>query len=611
MAKGNELATAYLTLVPSLKGAKTSIEKQLKGVDTSAAGRAMGDSAASGFGSGFNIKNLAVGAAITAGVAAGKQFLSSMVGSFSDYEQLEGGMAKMFDEMDSSAILADAQNAYKELNMSANEYLATINQTGASFAATMGDQAGYETARKGMLAISDYASGTGRNIDELSEKFSLITRSTASYQSIADQFSGILPATSADFLEQAQAAGVLSDSYTKLTEVPIDEYQRAVAEMLEKGVTDLGLAGNTAAETAHTVAGSIAGMKSAWSDWMAGLSTEGADMTALSEKLASSAEAVISNVTPVIVRGVGTLGATLASKAPEIASRLYEALMQSLPESVSGPIRSTVGKVGEVFGHVSAQAQEVLAPALDYLSERFTEAKAHVEPWIEPLTNVSKLFGNILVGALSAAAYGLGFAMDAFSFATDVIMDFDAFMNGQPSVIGDAINGIIAWFQSIPERITGVFSNAKSLLYQAGQNIIQGLADGIKAAANRAVDSMAGVLSTIREYLPFSPAKVGPFSGKGWTLYSGQSMMESLADGIKGKAGIARDAMNAAMGGIAVPALSTPSLATAGYASAAPLTKRDIYEAVGTAVADALGAQGDVVVKIGEREFGRAVRKVL
>ena len=161
----------------------------------------------------------------------------SAVDGFAEYEQLAGGAQKIFDQMDYSKIAQDANNAYKELGLSANQYLSVINDVGATFAATMGDEAGYEAARTGLKAISDYASGTGKNVNELSQKFTLITRSTSSYQSIADQFSGILPATSAGFLEQAQAAGFLSDSYTQLTEVPIAEYQDAVSKMLEQGVS--------------------------------------------------------------------------------------------------------------------------------------------------------------------------------------------------------------------------------------------------------------------------------------------------------------------------------------------------------------------------------------
>ena len=85
---GNELATAYLALVPSLKGAKKSIERQLAGVDTASAGRAMGDRASAGFGSGFGaIKGLVVAAASSAGVAAAVSFTKSAVASFADYEQ--------------------------------------------------------------------------------------------------------------------------------------------------------------------------------------------------------------------------------------------------------------------------------------------------------------------------------------------------------------------------------------------------------------------------------------------------------------------------------------------------------------------------------------------
>lgn len=258
MAK-NQIATAYVQVVPSMDG----VAPKVRSVFSDA-----GNSSGSAFGS--NLVGKIKGLIAAAGI--GKTFASALMNG-SDLEQLKGGVQKIFDDMDTSTIMADAANAYKDLNMSANQYLATINDVGATFAATMGDEKGYSVARTGLQAISDYASGTGKNVDLLSQKFTMITRSTSSYQSIADQFSGILPATSAGFLEQAQAAGFLSTSYKKLTEVPIDEYQQAVSEMLKKGTADLGLAGNTAAETATTFAGSLAAMKAAFSNFMGTLAT--------------------------------------------------------------------------------------------------------------------------------------------------------------------------------------------------------------------------------------------------------------------------------------------------------------------------------------------------
>ena len=152
------------------------------------------------------------------------------------------------------------------MQMSANQYLEVMTTVGANFASTLGDAKGYEVAKQGMKAITDFATGTGRCVDELSEKYQMITKSTSSYQSIADQFAGILPATSAGFLEQAQAAGFLSDSYTKLTEVPMAEYQEAVTQMLTKGVDALGLTNNAANEASTTLSGAFSMLQGSWNN---------------------------------------------------------------------------------------------------------------------------------------------------------------------------------------------------------------------------------------------------------------------------------------------------------------------------------------------------------
>ena len=51
-----------------------------------------------------------------------------------------------------------------------------------------------------------------------------------------------------------------------------------------------------------------------------------------------------------------------------------------------------------------------------------------------------------------------------------------------------------------------------------------------------AVDSVAGAvsgaLSDIRGLFPFSPAKWGPFSGRGYTSYSGKALMGDFGKSI-------------------------------------------------------------------------------
>lgn len=54
------------------------------------------------------------------------------------------------------------------------------------------------------------------------------------------------------------------------------------------------------------------------------------------------------------------------------------------------------------------------------------------------------------------------------------------------------------WIDGIPRR-----------MYNAGANIVKSIWEGIKAFVNKPIDAIKGMVSKIREYLPFSPAKVG------------------------------------------------------------------------------------------------------
>ena len=307
-------------------------------------------------------------AAVGVASAAITALTTQAVNSFAEYEQLAGGAQKIFDQMDYSKIATDANNAYKELGLSANQYLAVINDVGATFAATMGDEAGYEAAKIGLKAISDYASGTGKNVDELSQKFTLITRSTSSYQSIADQFSGILPATSDAFLEQAQAAGVLSDNYTKLTEVPIDEYQAAVSQMLQQGVTDLGLANNTMNEAFSTLSGSLSMAKGAWSNLVTGLSDDSADLDMLIGNFVESVGAVATNLIPKIGTALNNASKLISDLIPVIVQEIPVLIEENLPilaEAAISIIQSLVDGISENQEMLITTAFEVIT----YLAE--------------------------------------------------------------------------------------------------------------------------------------------------------------------------------------------------------------------------------------------------
>lgn len=108
---------------------------------------------------------------------------------------------------------------------------------------------------------------------------------------------------------------------------------------------------------------------------------------------------------------------------------------------------------------------------------------------------------------------------------------------------------------------------AKITFVDHGRRLTKSLADGIaseaalaavRAAARKAVEAAAA-------FLPSSPAKVGPFSGRGWTPYRGQALAEGLAAGMLARL----DSVRAAAGQLAEAANSNLAVSLGGDGTAA------------------------------------------
>ena len=457
---------------------------------------------------GFKRLSALAAKATVAGVSAAATgltvLLKKSVQAYGEYEQLVGGVQKIFDQANIAKIMEDANNAYIDLNMSANQYLATINQTGAAFAQTMGDQKGYDVARKGMKAIADYASGTGRNLEELNEKYSLITRSTSSYQSIADQFSGILPATSAAFLEQAQAAGFLSDSYTSLTEVPINEYQEAVTNMLEKGVDAMGLLGNTAAESTETLTGSFAMARAAWDNLVTGLTNPDADIGQLITNFVDAAKAALENLVPAVKTALKGISQLVEGLAPILSEELPKLIKDTLPALL-------------------AAAVDLVSALIDALPA-IISAIADVVPLI--ITTIVDAIVRNIEPLIEAAAVLIDALIEGIIAALPVIVDH------APEIVAALIRGILASDVALVEGagmiiktlVMGLIEKAQEM-FEAGKNLAEQLKNGV-SPFELAMEIINGIIEGVASLFK-------PFGDTGYK--NGKEFGEKLKKGIHDK----------------------------------------------------------------------------
>jgi phage-related protein len=148
-------------------------------------------------------------------------------------------------------------------------------------------------------------------------------------------------------------------------------------------------------------------------------------------------------------------------------------------------------------------------------------------------------------------------------FANVPGMMADWFGRARDAAIGK-FNELVNWVRGLPNAIMGALGNTGAMLYNSGRNIIQGLINGLWSMFNNVMRTVGDILGRIRSAFPFSPAKWGPFSGKGYTTYSGVALMQDFAKGIRSQSGIVDKAMEATMTSTFQP--TAPALAIGGVA---------------------------------------------
>ena len=200
----------------------------------------------------------------------------------------------------------------------------------------------------------------------------------------------------------------------------------------------------------------------------------------------------------------------------------------------------------------------------------------------------------------------------------------DGFLRG----VTDGLNVAVDFVKSIPDKIKSFFSNAGDWLVNSGKALLDGFARGIRDAVGTVTRAASDALGAVRKLFPFSPAKKGPFSGHGYTTYSGRALMRDFARGIKGSSALAETEALSALSSVhdvfsnARP-LSFSAVADANangiYRAAFELDSRQ-QRANATTLADIYdfmrnGELGQVIDEnsnnIGDRDFARAVQKAV
>lgn len=153
-----ELAKAYVQIVPSAKGIKNSISKELGG-EANSAGASAGSKIVSGIKKAIAIA--AIGKAIASTITEGAEL-----------EQSIGGIETLFKES-AGKVKEYAANAYRTAGMSANEYMQLTTSFSASLLQSLaGDtQKAADVSNMAMTDMSDNANKMGTNMEDIKNAY--------------------------------------------------------------------------------------------------------------------------------------------------------------------------------------------------------------------------------------------------------------------------------------------------------------------------------------------------------------------------------------------------------------------------------------------------------
>lgn len=311
--------------------------------------------------------------------------------------------------------------------------------------------------------------------------------------------------------------------------------------------------------------------------------------------------------------------------------------------SVVWPIIQTVfstacAVIAAVINAVWPVIQTVITTVMQVINAVIGTVLAAINgDWSGVWTGIQSIIETVWTGIQSIVSAAIGAVSSIISSVLSTISGvwsgtwgaikwaFSSIWNGIRGAATSGIDSVYTTVTGIKDKIVGFFSGAGSWLVESGKSILNGLKDGIEGAIGTVTSSVSGAVEKIRGLFPFSPAKWGPFSGHGYTTYSGKALMGDFGKSIVGAASSTAAMAERAMGTVHDALVAQPvdfsasSRGVSGIKSAAARVAMDVSASRDESAAAVIGWLGNNLPAIisectpvmGESDFGRKVRKAV
>lgn len=479
----------------------------------------------------------------------------SAIDSYANYEQLIGGVETLFK--DSSGIVESyANNAYKTAGLSANDYMETVTSFSASLLQSLNNDTA-KSAEVADMAITDMSD----NANKMGTDMSMIQ---SAYQGFAKQNYTMLDNLKLGYGGTKSEMERLLKDAQKISGVKYDISNLSdVYNAIHVIQGELGITGTTAKEASTTIQGSVASMKSAWSNLLTGIADDNADWSTLVNNFVDSVVTAGDNLLPrieVAVEGIGllitdALGLLLEKVVPmgmQVIQNLITGISTQLPDIVS----SVNNAIGVIINGIVAMLPQILQMGIQIIVS-LVQGIAQSLPTLIPqmvdavITMVDTLLDNIdliidagiqlLIGLADGLIEALPKLIDRIPEIIDKLVQ--AITNNLPKIIeaGIELTVKLAWgivkaipqlVSKIPQIISSLVSGIASYyskIWNIGKELLGKVKDGITNGISGMLDVGKNLVKGLWN---------GINNAKDWVLDKIKGFGKSIVNGIKGIFGI-------------------------------------------------------------------------
>lgn len=521
-----EIAKAYVQVIPLAQGMKGNLEKVMGETGTSS-----GNSFASAFKKA--IASAGIGLAL-------KKVIGDTFKEGGELQQNLGGTEAVFGQF-ASTIQTQATNAYKNMGMSASEYMATANKMGSLFQGSgLEQQRALDLTSQAMQRAADVASVMG--IDTSMAMESIAGAAKGNF-TMMDNLGVAMNATTLQ--AYALEKGI---NFEWNTASNAEKAELAMQMFMERTTQ---YAGNFARESEETWSGSMGAMKSAYKDLVANImlgNDLGPSLTAMGETIKNF---VVNNLIPAIINIARGLPTALAALVGEFTPQIINSGNQLVTQVITWiqtqfPLFLQQGTeiINNIANGILQNAPTIITTATNMVIG-FINGILPMLPQI--LQAGANLVVNLVNGIISNLPSIVQSAISAMiNFIAGIGQKLPEILQKGIEIIGKLASGLIQAIPDLVSKIPQIIDSIKTEFtnvdwWEIGKNIISGIANGLANAGHMLWDAVKDVLGNFKD-------KVLDFfdihSPSGWGEYVGKMISLGFPRGVENNLNPFRNAMD-------------------------------------------------------------------